>query len=226
MTFAVQKIYLSQLRYAVFLRLLQIGKQTAQRFNDQRAFPEPDSRQRAYAELALYQSLRLLSVEVSVRQDGQISIGQIRYVSVKFSVPKVFVGDEFSHIDADQFVEQISPDISGREFSGHQLAGGYVAVSQSRSILRSIDTGQIIILLFIQHSLIHCGSRRDDPDNFALYDSFCRGGIFRLLAHGDFIALFDEFCDICVRSVVRNAAHRSFFFHTAVFSGQGNLHRL
>ena len=70
---------------------------------------------------------------------------------------------------------------------------------------------------------IQIRSRRDNADNFPLNQSLRLLWIFYLFTDCNLISFCHQTIQICICSMIRNAAHRSTLFKSAVFSCQCDL---
>ena len=104
-----------------------------------------------------------------------------------------------------------------------KLAGGYIRIGETGLFPVDADAHQEIVGFVFQHGRIRDRSRRDHPDHIPFHESFCRRRIFHLLADGNLVSFGDQFFDVCVHGMIRDAAHRCPLFQSAVLSGQGQF---
>ena len=79
------------------------------------------------------------------------------------------------------------------------------------------------MLCLIHGVSIQIRSRRDNADNFPLNQSLRLLWIFYLFTDCNLISFCHQTVQICICSMIRNAAHRSTLFKSAVFSCQCDL---
>ena len=88
------------------------------------------------------------------------------------------------------------------------------------------DAHQKIVLPLIEHAFACEGPRGDDPDHLSLYKALRQLRILHLLRDRDLVAAGDKPCNIAVRRVVGDAAHRRPLSASAVLPGQNEVQRL
>jgi len=106
-----------------------------------------------------------------------------------------------------QFLGAQGIAIEARELGGAKFAGGEIGVRQSDPIVRGKYSYQIVMIARRDHRDVFRGAGRDHARHFALHQFLGLGGIFRLLADGDAIALLQQFADVSLGGVVGYATH-------------------
>ncbi len=71
------------------------------------------------------------------------------------------------------------------------------------------DGGEEIIFARVEHRDISGRAWSDDAHNFAANDFLAGAGLLHLVADGDFKSSADEFGDVAIGGVIRDAAHRN-----------------
>ena len=110
-----------------------------------------------------------------------------------------------------------------RQLGCVDLRGGDIGKADAACKLAHTQAAEKVILLIGEQVGLNERARGNHTDDVPSNQSLCKRGIFHLLADCDLIPFLDEFSDILVNGVERNAAHRGALLLAAVPPRKGKI---
>ncbi len=207
----------------VFAKIVDDG---ARRGNGLGVRVEAEAGQFGHAELFAQDALRVIELKDPIfetRFDAASAIeqGSFRRLEKLLRTRK----QSLAGMEKLQLVTKIVVGARPGKFRGLKFAGGEIDVSEAdgRAGRMLGYGGEEIVFARVKDGDIGGGARGDDAHDFAADNFFARAGLLHLVADGDLESGADEFGDVAVGGVIRDAAHRNRLALFAIPRGQRDL---
>ena len=106
-----------------------------------------------------------------------------------------------------QFVGQQAVRPVVLDFGYFELAGGQIHRRQSGAFPPDVDGGEVMGAFRVEQVILQHCSRGDDAHHLPFHQSLGQFRVFHLFADGDLFALLDQFGNVLVGCMMRDAAH-------------------